>query len=49
MVDLTSSALTLKSELKNESSRIVATRTLLETKGFATRSKDATRGSWPYY
>ena len=26
-----------------------AKRTLLGTKGIATRSKDATRGSWPYY
>ena len=25
------------------------TRTLLGAKGIATRSKDATRGSWPYY
>ena len=24
-------------------------RTLLGAKGIATRSKDATRGSWPYY
>ena len=28
---------------------LLLTRTLLVTKGIATRSKDATRGSWPYY
>ena len=27
----------------------VGTRTLLGAKGIATRSKNATRGSWPYY
>ena len=28
---------------------LYGTRTLLEAKGIAARSKDATRGSWPYY
>ena len=27
----------------------LVTRTLLGAKGIATRNKDATRGSWPYY
>ena len=27
----------------------LGTRTLLGAPGIATRSKDATRGSWPYY
>ena len=30
-------------------SQSIVTRTLLEAPGIATRSKDATRGSWPYY
>ena len=29
--------------------QLLAARTLLGAKGIATRSKDATRGSWTYY
>ena len=35
-------------EVLDSHERLV-TRTLLATKGIATRSKDATRGSWPHY
>ena len=37
------------SDSQGSSIMLLGARTLLGAKGIATRSKDATRGSWPYY
>ena len=40
---------TIRPKRRSESPKEHLLRTLLGAKGIATRSKDATRGSWPYY